>query len=58
MNKFSSLKNLTWISGNLREIPSVIYEVSTLKELSLSKNRITHISPEIAKLKNLKNLKL
>lgn len=42
----------------MNEIPDNIYRLSTLKELTLSNNMITRLSPDISILRNLKSLKL
>ncbi|BBM85182.1 leucine-rich repeat domain-containing protein [Candidatus Uabimicrobium amorphum] len=42
----------------LTEIPEEIFDFSTLKELNLSRNQLSSVSPKIQKLNNLRSLSL
>lgn len=53
--KLTSLKSLT-ISGELKEIPKVIYNLPTIEELEIFDTNISTVATDIEKLKALKKI--
>lgn len=51
----TTLKSLT-ISGELKEIPKAIYNLSQIEELEIFDTKISSVSPDIEKLKGLKKI--
>lgn len=58
LKNLTQLKDFTWSSSYLINIPTWIYELETVKSLSLTYDRITSISSSITKMKNLEVLDL
>lgn len=55
LKNISSLKSIT-ISGEVKDIPNLIYDLASLEELELFDTKISTVSEKIERLKNLKKI--